>query len=251
MRFRVKSREAMRELSKELSKVGIMNRTEERLEKDVEIYVVLRGSIKDIEREADEKGYPDIATLLNGAIGHYELLQIGEEVKLPEDEAVFETLRENGLLDENNRLTKKPPASRITWVLPVPIELVDPDDFEDSEMLTRVVFRMAHYVEVLEVDGELVERALEIAEGYVDEDELEEATLVGLAESVLAETVMESLREDNRKDALIARVMESVPIRLEDEDELRVEIDEESLEEFLKHLQRLGYLKVKGNKIWW
>ncbi|WP_048147936.1 hypothetical protein [Palaeococcus ferrophilus] len=250
MRFRVKSRETMRELSKELSKAGIMNRTEERLEREVRYWVLVSGKLEELEELAG--GVPAVAEALEEFVEAYERLEVGEVVGGEDgvSPSLVETLHGAGLIDGEGKLLEKPPLGSLTVNLLLPAEELD-EELEGARLRAAVRFTMAHYVEVLEVDGELVERALDIAEGYVDEDELEEATLVGLAESVLAETVMESLKEDNRKDALIARVMESVPITLEDEDELRVEIDEESLEEFLKHLQRLGYLKVKGNKIWW
>lgn len=45
--------------------------------------------------------------------------------------------------------------------------------------------------------------------------------------------------------------MEIEPITVEAEgDRVNIYYDEDAIEDFLKTLQTLGYLKVKGNRIW-
>lgn len=102
-----------------------------------------------------------------------------------------------------------------------------------------------------EVDRELLENALEIAEEYATEESLVEATFDAIARSVLAEKILELAEKHRRKNELIEALMEIEPITVEAEgDRVNIYYDEDAIEDFLKTLQTLGYLKVKGNRIW-
>ncbi|HDZ36279.1 MAG TPA: hypothetical protein ENH81_05155, partial [Thermococcus sp.] len=89
------------------------------------------------------------------------------------------------------------------------------------------------------------------AEEYATEESLVEAMFDGIARSVLADTIMELAEKHRRKNELIEAIMEREPIVVEGERErVNIYFDEDAVEDFLKELQSLGYLKVKGNRIW-
>jgi len=109
----------------------------------------------------------------------------------------------------------------------------------------RLSLRRRYYVEVLEVDPELLEEALEIASGYTRDESLESARLEGLARSVLAERILELAKNMGKRE-----LVQKLSGKELDAGDFRVVADEGSIEELLKTLQSLGYLKVKGDRIW-
>ncbi|MDV3104115.1 hypothetical protein [Thermococcus waiotapuensis] len=118
-------------------------------------------------------------------------------------------------------------------------------------MTTEVSIVKRYYVEVIEVDRGLIDLALKTAEEYSTEESYLKAMFTGIARAMLADTVLQKAEKVQKEDKLIETLLEGEPIVLENEDEkIYVYFDEESLESFLKELQTLGYLKIKGNRIW-
>lgn len=269
MRFEVLSREDMHELSRELSKAGIMNKTKDELSYSLEHTILLEGRLgelkKKIENETLRKLIGEVENSYKGLMRDWE---VGEK-KRAED--IFEegdigrlivitALIDGGYMEENDGefvLKEKPEPDKLNIELGVPlddvVEIVDRLEEElDAKLLTEFNLERRYYVEVLEVEKDLVQKALEIAEKYATEDSLADAMFVGIAKSALAELILEMVKKNNRKKELINALLEMEPIVIEGKREkVSIYFEEEALEDFLKELQTLGYIKVKGNKIWW
>jgi len=224
VRFEVLSREDMQELSKELSKAGIMNKTKDELSYSLEHSILIEGrfgelkeKFEEFENEALWELIEEVENSYNGLMSNWE---VGEKKKA---EDIFEEVEVDRLEEEL-----------------------------DAKLLTEFNMERKYYVEVLEVEKDLVQEALEIAEEYATEDSMVDAMFVGIAKSSLAELILEMVKKNNRKKELINALLEMEPIVIEGKREkVNIYFEEEALEDFLKELQTLGYIKVKGNKIWW
>jgi len=269
MRFEVLSREDMNALSRELSRAGIMNRTREEVSPEISHYIVVRGTYAELLEKSSgiepiEEALAAIRDFYDALMGDWE---VGSERELGEllDEsdaeglAVVTALLSAGAVEEDEgRLTllEKPSLDALEFELRFPVEEVEEhlDEIEErlgAGMVTEYTLSKGYYVEVLEVDGELIDAALEIAKDYATEESIVEATFDGIARSVLAQVILELAEKHRRKNELIEALMEREPITVGDGDErVNIYYDEDAIEDFLKTLQTLGYLKVKGNRIW-
>ncbi|WP_209475536.1 hypothetical protein [Thermococcus stetteri] len=268
MRLEVLSREDMNELSRTLSRAGIMNRPVEETRPEIEHYLVVRGRYSKLV-ELSPKA-PVLGEELDAIqLAYEELLRewdVGQERSLSElfEEpdlsklSLITALIEEGAIDEHDGvliLREKPPLDNLELELRFPIEEVEEEleEIEDlgTTLITEYTLSKHYYVEVLEVDRELLENALEIAKDYATEESIVEATFDAVARSVLAEKILELAEKHRKKNELIEALMEAEPITVEtDGDRVNVYYDEDAIEDFLKTLQTLGYLKVKGNRIW-
>ncbi|WP_456420965.1 hypothetical protein [Thermococcus sp.] len=269
MRFEVLTKEDMNTLSRELSKAGIMNKTREETRAEIEHYIVIQGTYAELvevasdlpalgeELEAVKLAYDEL--IENWEPGEIkELGTLFEEPDLPKL-SVVSALMEVGAIEETENgflLKERVPLDTLRLELRFPIEELG-DDLEELEsrlkatLVTEYTLEKHYYVEVLEVERELIETALEIAEEYATEESYVEAMFDGIARSVLAEKVLELAEKYRRKNELIEAIMELEPITVEGKNErINIYYDEEAIEDFLKTLQTLGYLKVKGNRIW-
>ncbi|NJE08548.1 hypothetical protein E3E31_08435 [Thermococcus sp. M39] len=269
MRFEVLSKEDMVELSKELSKAGIMNKTKEELGWEIQHFIMIRGKYSELVAKSED--FDVIDEKLGEIQQTFERLmekwQVGEEKEISElfDEVdinrlvVLSALIEGGYVvgEEKLKLMKKPKLDDLVIELRFPIDEVEEflDELEekmDAKLITEFTFMKRYYVEVLEIEKDLIQEALEIAEGYATEESLVEAMFVGMAKSVLAEIILELVKQKNKKNELIEALLEREPILIEGKREkINIYFDEEALEDILKELQSLGYIKVKGNRIWW
>jgi hypothetical protein len=269
MKFEVTSRDSMNELSRELSRAGIMNRKGELVRKDTSHYLVVKDKYRELLKKAGE--IEPVEETLSELRELYEEIvspmEIGEEKPaeefLGEGEIerliLFTALKEAGAIKEESgivKLLRKPKLEELQVELRFQIDDVEEylDEIEERfapRMVSEVSFTKVYYVEVLEVDRELIEAALEIAEDYCTEESYVDAMFTGIARSILAETVLELAERYRKKDELIDALLSREPLFVEGEDEtVYVYFDEESIESFLKELQSLGYIKVKGNRIW-
>ncbi len=269
MRLEVLSREDMNALSRELSRAGIMNRTREEVSPQISHYIVIEGTYAELLERAE--GIAPVEEHLEGLRAAYEEIManwnIGTEKGIEDvfDESdlgkliLVTALMEAEAVDESDGkliLKEKPHLDVLRVELRFPIEDVEGylDELEDRfnpSMVTEYTLEKNYYVEVMEVDRELVEAALEIAEEYATEESLVEAMFDGIARSVLADVILELAERHRRKNELMEALMEREPIVVEGERErVNVYFDEDAIEDFLKELQTLGYLKVKGNRIW-
>jgi hypothetical protein len=173
--------------------------------------------------------------------------------------SVVSALVEAGAIEEKEGgflLKERIPLDTLSLELRFPIEEIreELDELEkrlNATLVTEYTLEKRYYVEVLEVERELIETALEVAEDYVTDESYVEAMFDGVARSVLAEKIMELAEKYRRKNELIEAIMELEPITVEGRNErINIYYDEEAVEDFLKTLQTLGYLKVKGNRIW-
>jgi|GEM_PF-684884 len=272
VRFEVLSREDMQELSKELSKAGIMNKTKDELSYSLEHSILIEGrfgelkeKFEEFENEALWELIEEVENSYNGLMSNWE---VGEKKKA---EDIFEevdvgrlivitALIDGGYIEDKDGefiLKEKSELDGLDVELRVPlddvVEIVDRLEEElDAKLLTEFNMERKYYVEVLEVEKDLVQEALEIAEEYATEDSMVDAMFVGIAKSSLAELILEMVKKNNRKKELINALLEMEPIVIEGKREkVNIYFEEEALEDFLKELQTLGYIKVKGNKIWW
>ncbi|AIF69976.1 hypothetical protein PAP_07935 [Palaeococcus pacificus DY20341] len=272
MKFEVLSKEEMQELSKELSKAGIMNKTKEELGYSLEHRILIKGKfeelkkkIKDMEVEVLHELLEEVENAYNNAVLGWE---VGEKKKVDElfDEAklgmliVLTALVEGGYLEESEEglvLKEKPELSELELELRIPIDevadvLEELEERLNAKLLTEFTLERKYYVEVLEVEKELIQEALEIAEEYATEESLADAMFVGIAKSTLADIILELVKKNNKKKELIETLLAEEPITIEGKREkVNIYFEEDALEDFLKELQTLGYIKVKGNKIWW
>ena len=269
MRFEVLSKRDMIELSKEFSKAGIMNKTKEELEWEIEHFIMIKGKYSELVAKSED--FDVIDEKLGEIQRVFERLmekwQVGEEKGINElfDEVdinrlvVLSALIEGGYVvgEEKLKLMKKPKLDDLIIELRFQIDEVEEflDELEeklDAKLITEFAFVKKYYVEVLEVEKNLIQEALEIAEEYATEESLVDAMFVGVAKSALAEIILNLVKQRNKKNELIEALLEREPISIEGKREkINIYFDEEALEDILKELQSLGYIKVKGNRIWW
>ncbi|NJE76289.1 hypothetical protein [Thermococcus sp. ES12] len=269
MRLEVLSKDDMNALSRELSRAGIMNRTLEDVTPEISHYVVVRGTYAELVEKAE--GIEPLQESLDELKFAFEEItsdwEVGEGKPLDGlfDESdfgrllVLTALIESGtVVEEDGKLVlmEKPVLDGLRVELRFPIDEVE-DYLEELErrfetgMITEYTMEKRYFVEVMEVDRELVEAALEIAEDYATEESIVEAMFDGIARSVLADVILELAKKHRKKNDLIDALLEREPIVVEGERErLNIYFDEDAIEDFLKELQSLGYLKVKGNRIW-
>ena len=268
MKFEVLTKEDMNTLSRELSREGIMNRTREELSREILHYVVIEGTYAELLEKAG--GIEPLEGYLEGLKPAYEELlsgwKPGEEKSAEEvfDEpdlgklVLVTALMETGALEEREGkfvLLEKPPLESLRIEIRLPIgeveNLEELDERFSPAMITEYTLEKRYYVEVLEVERKLIERALEIAEEYATEESIVEATFDGIARSILAEKILDLAEKYRRKNELMEAIMELEPIVVRSRNgRVNVYYDEEAIEDFLKTLQTLGYLKVKGNRVW-
>ncbi|NJE43407.1 hypothetical protein [Thermococcus sp. GR6] len=269
MRFEVLSKDDMNALSRELSRAGIMNRTKEEVSPEIAHYIVISGTYAELVEKAEgieplEESLEELRAAFDDIMANWEINQ-GKALEELFDESdlgkllIVTSLIETGaVVEEDGRLVlmEKPLLDGLRVELRFPIEEVDEyleeleERFETS-MVTEFTLEKHYYVEVMEVDRELVEAALEIAEDYATEESIVEAMFDGIARSVLTDVILDLAEKHRRKNELIDALLEREPIVVEGKHErLNIYFDEEAIEDFLKELQTLGYLKVKGNRIW-
>nr|WP_297421484.1 hypothetical protein [Thermococcus sp.] len=269
MRFEALSRDDMNTLSRELSRAGIMNRTLEEVVPEVSHYVTVKGAFSELLEKAD--GIEPLEENLSSIGEFYRSLMEGWEIGAERDLntlldesdaeglAVVAALLSAGAVEEDDgRLTllERPPLEGLNFELRFPVEEIEGyleavEERLGVGMVTEYTLSKRYYVEALEVDGELIDSALEIAEDYATEESIVEATFDGIARSVLAHVILELAEKHRRKNELIKALMEREPITVGDGDErVNIYYDEDAIEDFLRTLQTLGYLKVKGNRIW-
>ncbi|WP_258085128.1 hypothetical protein [Thermococcus thermotolerans] len=269
MRLEVLSRDDMNALSRELSRAGIMNRTREEVTPQISHYVVVEGTYAELVENAGgieplQESLDELKFAFEEIIENWEP---GQEKALEElfDESdlgrliVLTALIESGAVREEDGklvLVKKPALGSLRVELRFPIGEVEEylEEFEkrfETGMITEYTMEKRYFVEVMEVERELVEAALEIAGEYATEESIVEAMFDGIARSVLADVILELAKKHRKKNDLIEALLEREPIVVEGEHErLNIYFDEDAIEDFLKELQTLGYLKVKGNRIW-
>ena len=186
MRFEVLSKEDMNDLSRQLSRAGIMNKKIEEVNREVLHYLVIEGKYGELLKNAE--GIRIIEESLRSIKKTYDSIikPLKVEAEIPiekflenseEDLALLTALIEAGALKEENgrlRITSKPPLGDLKIELKFPIEELG--DYLDSleerfkvKMVSEISMVKSYYVEVLEVDRELIEAALEIGKDYATE----------------------------------------------------------------------------------
>ncbi|ASJ10186.1 hypothetical protein A3L12_02190 [Thermococcus sp. P6] len=269
MKLEVLSRKDMNALSRELSRAGIMNRTREEVTSEVLHYVVVRGTYDELVEKAGN--VEPLQWSLEGVRVSFErmmenwkpgeakepeeLLEEGD----PERISVLTALMESGFVVEEEGgllLTGNPLLDDLRLELHFPLSEIEDylEELEErfeTEMITEYNMEKRYFVEVIEVEGELIERALDVAGDYATEESIVEAMFEGIARSVLADTILKLAEKYRRKNELIKALMEMEPLVAEGKSgRVNVYFDEDALFDFLRDLQTLGYLKVKGNRIW-
>ncbi len=269
MRLEVLSKDDMNALSRELSRAGIMNRTREEVSPEISHYVVIQGTYAELVEKAEgieplQESLDELRFAFDEILGDWEvgeqkaLEDIFEESELGKLILITSLLESGAVIEEDGRLTlkEKLPLDILRVELRFPIDEVEEylEEIEerfDAGMVTEYTLEKRYFVEVIEVDRELVEAALEIAGEYATEESIVEAMFDGIARSVLADVILELAKKYRKKNDLIDALLEREPIVVEGKRErLNIYFDEEAIEDFLKELQTLGYLKVKGNRIW-
>ena len=269
MRLEVLSKEDMISLSKELSKEGIMNKTQEKLGWELNHFMVIRGKFGELIKRSKgitpviDDTLDEIQVAFNALMSNWE---VGEEREFEDlfDEVdiakvtLIAALIEGGYAagEEKLKLLAKPRLEELEIELKFNIDdledvLKEVEGKLDATLTTELSFARKYFVEILEIEEELIKKALEIAEGYATEESLIEAMFVGIGKAVLAQMILSLAEEKNTKIDLIEVLLEHEPIDIEGKREkISIYFDEGALEDFLKELQRMGYLKVKGNRIW-
>ncbi|MFA4662752.1 hypothetical protein QDY65_05950 [Pyrococcus kukulkanii] len=264
MRIEVPSREYMSELSRVLSKAGIMNKTKEELAWEISHVVSIKKKFSEfggISVEEVRTRLEEIESVFNSLMEKLKERELSFEELIddPTVVEVLEALEKAGAIevieDEKIKLVKEVPLEELEIEVDLPIEEVW-DKIEELEeaggkLVTEVKLVKRYYVEIMEVELEAIQKALEIAEEYTDEESLLESTISGLAKSALAQVILALVKEIRRKDELLDVLLSMEPINFEgDKATMRIYFDEDAVEDLLKELQTLGYLKVKGNRIW-
>ncbi|WP_367270884.1 hypothetical protein [Thermococcus sp.] len=269
LRFEVLSKEDMNTLSRELSRAGVMNRTKEEVRPDVAHYTIISGTYAELLERAE--GIEPVAESLEELKAAFDdLLSYWKPSAEKRVEELFDesehgkfmlmmALLESGAVVENDGkliLREVPSLDSLRLELRFPIEEMEGyleavEERFNVGMITEFTLAKHYYVEVMEVDRELIESALRIAEDRATEESIVDAMFEGIARSVLADTILEMAWEHRKKNELLEALMEREPIVVDGKNErINVYFDEDSIEDFLKELQTLGYIKVKGNRIW-
>ncbi|HII61168.1 hypothetical protein [Pyrococcus horikoshii] len=264
MRIEVPSKEYLSELSKRLSKAGIMNKPKEELDWEINHMISLRkkfNELKNLKIESILERLSQFENVYSEIMGklrtrELNLEEISDEPLVIE---VLEALVENNCVEFSDdgkiKLLRDVPLEELEIELSVPADEVL-EDLENLErvggkLVTEVKLLKRYYVEIMEVELEAIQRALDIAEEYVDEEALLESAIAGIAKSALSQLILSLVKDIRKKDELIDLLLSSEPIEIGGEHgDLRIYFEEEALEDLLKELQTLGYLKVKGNRIW-
>lgn len=268
VRFEVLSKEDMIELSKELSKEGIMNKTREELGWELHHIIVIKGKFSELVKKSEgieviEDTLEEIRATFDALMDEWnvgeekEFKELFDEVNVPKL-TLITALIENGYVEgeEKLKLLNKPKLDELEIELRFNIDeledvLEEIEDKLDATLTTELSFMRKYFVEVLEIEEEMIKRALEIAEEYATEDSLVEAMFVGIGKSVLANAILEIAEKKDTKIELIETLLEHEPLTVEGRRErINIYFDEEAIEDILKELQKMGYLKVKGNRIW-
>ncbi len=265
MRFEVLSKEDMNALSRELSRAGIMNGKFEVDEEEVYHHAVLRGRYKDLLRACE---LPIVEESLEGIRRAYDEMMrswnVGQErsvEELLEDSdmeklSLITALVGMGAVEEGSnglKLTKKVPLDEVELELRFPIEDVygATGEFRQFEVVTEVSISRKYYVKVMEVDRDILEKAIQIAEDYATEESQVSAMFSAIARSTLASLILELAGKYHRKDRLMEALMEREPLEIRGNGgTVYVYFEEDAIESFIKELQSMGYMKVKGNRIW-
>ena len=269
MRFEVLSKDDMNALSRELSRAGIMNKTMEEVSPDISHYIIIEGTYAELVEKAEgigiiQESLDELKFAFEEILSDWE---VGEEKPLEEliDESdlgkltlITSLIGAEAVEERDGKLIlrEKPPLDVLRIELRFPIDEVAEylegiDERFGASMVTEYTLEKRYFVEVMEVERELIEAALEIAEEYATEESIVDAMFDGIARSVLADVILELAERHRRKNELIDALLEREPIVVEGKGErLNIYFDEEAIEDFLRELQTLGYLKVKGNRIW-
>ncbi|WP_297499301.1 hypothetical protein [Thermococcus sp.] len=269
MKFEVLTKEDMNALSRELSQAGIMNRTAEELSREISHYIVIEGTYAGLLERAD--GIEPLEEYLEALRSAYDELlsswRPGEERPAEKlfDESdlgklmLVSALIEAGSIEEEDGrfvLREKPPLDVLRIEVRFPIDEIEEyleeiDERFNPTMVTEYTLEKRYCVEVLEVERKLIEEALDIAREYATEESMVGATFDGIARSVLAEKILKLTEKHRKKNELIEAVMEMEPIVVRGgSGRVNIYYDEDAVEDFLKTLQTLGYIKVKGNRVW-
>ncbi len=269
LRLEVLSKDDMNALSRELSRAGVMNRTKEEVRPDVAHYIVISGTYAELLERAEgiepvTESLEELKAAFDDLLSYWkpgaekrveELFDESEHGKL----MLMMALIESGAVVESDGklvLREVPSLDSLRLELRFPIEEVEEyleavEERFNAGMITEFTLAKHYYVEVMEVDRELIESALRIAEDYATEESIVDAMFEGIARSVLADAILEMAQGHRKKNELLEALMEREPIVVDGENErINVYFDEDAIEDFLKELQTLGYIKVKGNRIW-
>ncbi|AFK21905.1 hypothetical protein [Pyrococcus sp. ST04] len=265
MRIMVSSRNYMNELSKLLSKAGIMNKTREELDWEIRHAISIKkkfSELKKIEIAEVKEKVREFEAVYSSIMKKLEKGNISFEDIVDDDIVAIEVLealeKAGGIEVEDSgkiKLVKRVPLDDLVLEIILPLEDVI-DKLEELEevggkIITEVAIVKKYYVEVMEVELEAIQKAIEIAEDYADEEVIFDATVGGVAKSALANVILDLVKNVRKKDELIEVLSALEPITLPgDKGEMRIYYDEDAIEDILKELQTLGYLKVKGNRIW-
>ncbi|NPA47700.1 MAG: hypothetical protein GXO14_03515 [Thermococci archaeon] len=266
MKFEVLSKEDMNALSRELSRAGIMNSRFEVDDEEVFHQAVLRGKYRELLNSCNitavEESLESIRRAYDEMMKDWE---VGQEKSVEElfEESDVERLTlvtalvEMGVLEEGKnglKLVKHVPLDDVELELRFPLEEIydeDEDKLKCFKIVTEVSISKRYYVRVMEVDRDLIEKAIQIAEDYATEESRVNAMFAGMARSLMADMILKLAEEYPRKDRLIEAIMEREPLEIGSEaGSVQVYFDEDAVESFIKELQSMGYLKVKGNRIW-
>ena len=269
MRLEVLTKEDMNALSRELSRAGVMNRTIEEKSSGLQHYIVIRGKYRELMEKASaippvEEELEEMKVAFEEIVEGWEtgnskdLQEVFGESDLTRLLIVTAMVEEGFIKEEEGRLVllDRPLLEELTVELRFPIEALGDevervDEVFNPGMVTEFTLEKRYYVEVMEVERELIERALEIGEEYATEESLVEAMFQGIARSTLAEIILQLAEKHRKKNELLDAIMSAEPITIETERErVNIYFDEEAIEDFLRELQTLGYLKIKGNRIW-
>ncbi|AEC51666.1 hypothetical protein PNA2_0750 [Pyrococcus sp. NA2] len=263
MRIEVPSKNYMNELSKILSKAGIMNRPKEELDWEIKNFISLKNKFKELRNlkiDAVSEALDEFENAYKELVK--KLREKGLSFKELNDDPmtihVLETLEENDCLElseDKLKLKNEIPLDELVVEIEIPvedvIEEIEAIERAGGKLVTEVKLLKRYYIEVMEVDIEAIGKALEMAEEYTDEDVILEASIAGIAKSALSEVILSLIKDIRRKDELVEILLSLEPVEIEGEKgSLRIYFEEDAIEDLLKELQTLGYLKVKGNRIW-
>ncbi len=265
MRFEVLCKDDMNKLSRELSRAGIMNSKIEVDEEEVSHQAVLRGTYSELMERC--KAIAVRETLEEIRMAYDDMMrdwEIGEEREIEDlfEESDIEkltlvtSLMDAGAIEEGTkglRLVKKIPLEKVELELHFPLEEIYGEGEDEScfRIVTEISLVKRYYVKVLEIDMQLVEKAIDIAEEYATEESRVNAMFSGMARALLADMILKLADEYGRKDRVIEAVMEKEPLEIEGKGgTVQVYFDEDAIESFMKELQSMGYIRVKGNRIW-
>ncbi|WP_456394198.1 hypothetical protein [Thermococcus sp.] len=168
---------------------------------------------------------------------------------------ILDQLARNGALDLGDviRLKEGIDVSKLRFQFKFPFELAgNPEEIEKTaKQFAFVDLIMEYEIEIKEISIERINRAVQIAGKYFDEEELLEAYFALISRGIVANEILKALgKERFSVDDIVRSFMHSAPLEIPTErGTLVIVYTEEAVREILRLLEKDKYVDIKAGKV--